>query len=471
MKKLLHLLLASLTLLAGTALPVSAAYDYGLIYDVSALLDYEAMEEINDSLRDLSDTYGTEFRIDIVSDLEEETIEDYANIFIDKYAYGYGDTGNLVYLMLYVSEDDGNLSYLDAYMTAAGENYDKLNIFVLAAEPYLEPYLSAEAWNGSISDDLENLEALRDELALDARAVLTPANAGTAESTAAAESAEAESESIGTVTESVTTSVEPETNTGTQEPLFTGTLAPGYVMDEADILSDAEEEDLRTRAQSISETYHCSVYMAAVNDYHVFGSNDVMESAKNIYRNYELGYGEGRDGFLLMLSMSDRDWALIAYGDFGNASLTDYGRTDMAAAFRNEFRDDDWYGGFSDYLDDAELYLKMSAAGTPFDHDTDPFARKFWLIVSYGIAAIIGLISAFVITGIWKSRMETANAAHSAKGYLVPGKETITSSKDRYLHMTQTRVYDPPSKSDGGSSSSGGTSVGSDGFSGSSGKF
>lgn len=459
MKKIFCFALVFLALLLPglSAVPVQAATDYGMIYDVTSSLDTSTMEGLNQDLTALTDELATEYRIDIVRDLEGESIEKYANIFIEQYEYGYGDTGNLIYLMIYISEEDGSISYLDSYMTASGSDYDDLNIFVHAAQPYLDPFLTADAWSGDTEADLQNLSGLVEELCFDARAVYG-----------------SDSENENTTREATSVSDTAGQSTvdaaGTAENFVMPELTVDFVMDEADLLSDSEEEALRSRAKELSETYSCNVYLVSVDDFKDYGSNDVMESAKNIYRTYELGYGSGKDGFLLLLSMKERDWALIAYGDFGNATLTDYGRTDMKNHFLKEFGDDDWYGGFDSYLKDAETYLKMSAAGTPYDIDTDPFVIGMKRIFSFGFAAIVGLIVSLVVTGRMKRELETANAAHSAKAYVVPGKANITSSKDTYLHTTRTRVYDPPSKSSSGGSS-GGTSVGSDGFSGSSGKF
>jgi uncharacterized protein len=49
------------------------------------------------------------------------------------------------------------------------------------------------------------------------------------------------------------------------------------------------------------------------------------EYAKSVYQENALGYGTEKSGIILMLSMTDRNYALIAYG-YGNTVFTDHGR-------------------------------------------------------------------------------------------------------------------------------------------------
>ena len=72
-------------------------------------------------------------------------------------------------------------------------------------------------------------------------------------------------------------------------------------------------------------------------------------------------------------------------------------------------------------------------------------------------------ISAFICLILYH-RMKTARQKTEADEYM-PGF-TLRVKRDRYTHTTRERTYDPPQKE---SHSSGGSSVDSDGFGGSSG--
>ena len=82
----------------------------------------------------------------------------------------------------------------------------------------------------------------------------------------------------------------------------------------------------------------------------------IYEAAKTLYQEYSLGYGEEKSGELLLLSMAERDYTLIAYG-YGNTAFTDYGKDKLSEVFLDDFGDDNWYSGLSDYLDKSESML------------------------------------------------------------------------------------------------------------------
>ncbi len=251
-----------------------------------------------------------------------------------------------------------------------------------------------------------------------------------------------------------------------------------FVTDEAGILTDSERNRLNVRAQEISDEYGCGVYIVIVSDYGDYTDGDVTDCAKSIYLDYTLGYGTDYDGELLLLSMDNRKYALIAYGNFGNASFTDYGKSCLEEEFLDDFANDEWYGGFSDYLEESARYLEMSASGEPFDIYTgDSYnysqgggeysggrsvsAAKILIII--GVPCII----AAIVCLIFYSRMKTAKKGTTAEAYVSNVRMNVT--QDFYTHTTEVRTHIEHDHDSGGSG--GGTTVGSDGFSSSSGSF
>lgn len=238
-----------------------------------------------------------------------------------------------------------------------------------------------------------------------------------------------------------------------------------YVFDQVGLLTDSEQEELTRRAAEISKKYSCGVYIAILEDFTESGDTDILECAKEYYRTYELGMGEGKDGELLMLSMEDRDFALIAYGDFGNATFTDYGKDVLQEEFLDNFADDDWYGDFSDYLAKSQEMLTMSQEGTPLDVDNDPDAARRSMGINLGIVIVVPCLIAGIVCLIFRMQMKTVHAMPTARDYIARDAIKLTHHTDIYTHTTETRteIHDD--------SDEGGTSVGSDGFSGKSGKF
>ena len=176
------------------------------------------------------------------------------------------------------------------------------------------------------------------------------------------------------------------------------------------------------------------------------------------------GWGLARDGILLLMSMSDRKYDLAAYGSFGNAAFTDYGKDQLADAFLKDFKKDDWYKGFSDYLTKCGRMLDMARKGKPLDVNHDPDARlRYW-----PAGLLLGAVLALVICSILKSKMKSVKEAAGAESYVPGNGVQFAIREDRFTHVTTTRTKIERSS---GGSSRGGTSVGSRGFSHKSGSF
>ena len=253
-------------------------------------------------------------------------------------------------------------------------------------------------------------------------------------------------------------------------PVRASSMADQYVWDTAGIMSGSEVAELEARAKEIADTYQCATYIVTVEDFQDYDLSGVYNAATSIYKTMEFGYGSGKDGEMLMLSMRDRDFAIIAYGDYGNACFTDYGKEKLDEVYLDNFRNNDWYGGFSDYLTQSEKYLQMSSAGTPFDIDTDPeqieAERFFRLVLSLGIGAVL----AAIVCGIFYAKMKSAVEAGDANVYMIPGSVKVSRRFDNFERRATTRRRIERS-SGSGRGGGGGTSVGSGGFSGHSGKF
>lgn len=255
--------------------------------------------------------------------------------------------------------------------------------------------------------------------------------------------------------------------------LLTGLMVPAgatgtdgsYIIDEAGLLSEEECAALEEKAQTTSQMYGCGVYVITVEDFTEYSEGSIYECAKDIYRGLELGEDEGKDGVLLLLSMADRDYSLIAYGDLGNAAFTDYGKEVLEEKFLDDFKKDDWYGGLEDYLDESAQMLEMALYDQPLDVNHDPEADSENWIGSIAIGVLAGCVIALIVCLVFKWKMKTARIQNTASEYVPEEGVSFRVMDDRFTHITEMRRT---IKSD---SDSGGTTVDSDGFSGSSGKF
>ena len=259
-----------------------------------------------------------------------------------------------------------------------------------------------------------------------------------------------------------------------------------YVTDDAGILYDSDISALEERAAAVSEQYGCGVYIVTVENFTDYSDAYYVDDfGEELFSSYDLGLGDGNCGILLILSMAERDYGLVAHGDFANTAFTDYGKYIMQDEFLDNFRQDDWYGGFADYIAACGRYLEANANGAPIDVEPSDETEEEYEPLSFGdklfFAALmafrfglpLGLIVAFIVCAVYKRQLKSVRRATEAARYTVSGGAEITAREDRFTHTTEVRtpIKTESDDHDSGPSFSGGTTVNSGGFSHSGGKF
>ena len=243
--------------------------------------------------------------------------------------------------------------------------------------------------------------------------------------------------------------------------LASGEMAVPYVTDAAGLLTQDEVLALEAQAEQIAEDYGCAPYILVVENYRDYeDTTDIFEAGMNLYERWELGYGPEKNGLLLILSMAERDYALVTYGSVTHRAFTDYGQDALYEQFLDNFRNDDWVGGFRDYLDGCAWLLEQARNGTPYDVNTAPKGFNPLILV-------IPLVLALAVCLVLTAQMKTAKRKTEAGDYMVQGGAKMRVVQDIFTHRTVTRQV-IQSENKGGS---GGTTINARGFSGKSGKF
>lgn len=151
-------------------------------------------------------------------------------------------------------------------------------------------------------------------------------------------------------------------------------------------------------------------------------------------------------------------YVTITYGE-GVTAFTDYRIEQQEDEIVPELSDEEWADAAYTYIDMCDDALDYYADyGEPIDVDNDIGLEDLLIAMIFPLG-----ISAFICLILYH-RMKTAKRKTEADEYM-PGF-TLRVKRDRYTHTTRERTYDPPQKE---SHSSGGSSVDSDGFGGSSG--
>ena len=203
-----------------------------------------------------------------------------------------------------------------------------------------------------------------------------------------------------------------------------------YVTDAAGLLREGERARLEKMAEAVSQKYRVGVYIVTVEDFRDYHADGVYKATYTIYHNYTMGEGPNRDGIMLLLSMDDRDWAMFCYGKRCEYAFNSYGQEKLEKIFLDNFGENDWYGGFEDYVKECRVYLEKASAGKPVR------ASLF-----YPLLIVIGL------------SLLAAAAVVTANAYVAAGLR-LTEQTDHFTHKTTSSRKIERSSSSGSSSQS-----------------
>ena len=121
-----------------------------------------------------------------------------------------------------------------------------------------------------------------------------------------------------------------------------------------------------------------------------------------------------------------------------------YGQEKLEKVFLDNFGENDWYGGFEDYVKECSVYLEKASAGKPVR------ASLFYpLLIVIGLSL---LAAAAVVAVIWQ-KMDTVSKKATANDYVSAGLR-LTEQTDRFTHKTTSSRKIERSSSSGGSSHS-----------------
>ena len=249
-----------------------------------------------------------------------------------------------------------------------------------------------------------------------------------------------------------------------------------YVSDYAGLLSDAQRQDLSNLAARVSDEYNFGVFVVVVNDYKSYVNGSIADFSENVFHRYGLGRGQKEEGVLLAMSMSNRDYDIYAHGDFGNYAFTDYGKRQLADSFLDNFRGNDWEGGFRDFIENSGNMLEMARNGRPVDTwiadqaETGPRMTLGKILVSLGVGCLTG---GATVSGM-KRQMKTAIRQTGAAHYVSLGGVKLSNKRDDFVNRSVTRQVIPRQNTGGrpgGGHFGGTTTSGSFGGSHHSGRF
>lgn len=243
-------------------------------------------------------------------------------------------------------------------------------------------------------------------------------------------------------------------------PAFSESEHPARLVDDAGLLTKAEEDALLAKLDEISERQRFDVVIVTVDS---LDGKSPMDYADDYYDYNGYGMGRNDDGVLLLISMEHRDRYITTAG-YGITAITDAGCEYMFGQFIDDLRDGYYADAFTVYAELCDEFVTQAKTGRPYDVGNLP-KGPFRVVFHLAIALIVGFIVSLLIVTVMKSQMRNVRYRVGASEYMKAESMMITESRDIFLYRTVDRQRKPEGSSGGSSThtSSSGTSHGGSG--------
>ena len=198
-----------------------------------------------------------------------------------------------------------------------------------------------------------------------------------------------------------------------------------FIYDDAQLLSKNEYAALQEQLKELSNTYDTQIVVATLRSVNG-GDADILAEA--FYDGKDLGYGDRRDGIMLIIMMDIREFRILSNGEAAEA-LTP-GRIDkITDAITPDLSDGDYYGAFDTFVQECEYYLDGYHNGFPFRHGQ-----------TLTIALIVGLAIGLIVAFCLKAQLKSVRMQTRAHDYVRPGSMQLRYRSDLYLYRTVSRT-------------------------------
>ena len=214
----------------------------------------------------------------------------------------------------------------------------------------------------------------------------------------------------------------------------------GFVYDDAGLLTESEVAALSQKLEQVSKQYNAQIIVHTVD---AVDGGDVDLYLEYWYDSNKFGYGENRDGVLLLLCMDTRDYRILSNGYAGDA-ITSSTIDSIGEAIVSDLSDGEYYDAFEAFAEECAYYLDGYINGFPFDFGKSAI-----------ISLIIGVVVSLIVSGVLKGQLKSVRKQHAAGNYVRSGSMNVTTHNDFFLYRTVSRTAKPKNNS---SSSGGGSS-------------
>ena len=216
--------------------------------------------------------------------------------------------------------------------------------------------------------------------------------------------------------------------------------------DNADLLTDAEEQALNETLYNVCAACSCNVVFFTANDLNGANFSHLYTAQDYTQRYYETCCGVNTDGVVCGLILHDED---------GDRQVLLYGSGKCVKQLSDSESEDIRESAISNHNPDRSSYYDFLNAVALGVKEAVPPHLKWYMLP---LALIIGFVIAMLIMAIFKKQLKTVQMERGAVNYVRPGSMNVTAARDTYLYSTVSRTARPKNTSSGSSHSSGGGS-------------
>lgn len=222
-----------------------------------------------------------------------------------------------------------------------------------------------------------------------------------------------------------------------------------YVVDDANLLTDEEKNEIHAEILQIRDTYQCDVVVVTTNDSE---GKTATEYADDFFDYNGYGISDDRDGILLSINMDIRNYAISTSGQailwFSDSELEQ-----MSDDFVPYLSAGQYSKAIMDWLSSVDYELRTDDGSGYAYEETNPWVNALTLFPSF---LFMGLICATIAIVIMVMMSKTAVKPILANSYIDQDSVKIKQKEDQFLRSNTTKIK--IESSSGGSYHSGGGS-------------
>lgn len=213
------------------------------------------------------------------------------------------------------------------------------------------------------------------------------------------------------------------------------------VNDNANLMSESETASLNELADAESERYQCDIVILSING---TDGESVDNYADIYYSDYGYGYGDKKDGVILVVDMDSRECRMVNTGKAMDV-FTGWGINYICDEIKADLSDENYYNAFKTYIDLTTKFLEQAEKGKPYDENNKFETPKTTIdyIVNVLIGFAVSLVITLIIMMVMKSKLKSVDREYAAKNYVAPGSLNVTASRELYLYSTRTMTEKP----------------------------